>query len=280
MARAGRLLIVNADDYGLTDAISRGILRGHRDGVVTSASVLAVGPAAARTARWLAGAPRLGVGGHLALVGEDPPVLTAREVPTLVDRRGRLPLTWRAFLARAAAGRVDPADVRHEFAAQLDRLTRELGLRLTHLDSHQHLHLWPPVARALIDLAVHWRVPAVRLPASSAGGPKGRGVRHLSGRLAAALRQAGLAAPGGYAGLDEAGGLTAGPFTAALRTLAASPARTAEINCHPGAPADPDRARYAWDYQWEAELATLTSPALRRAIGDAGFRLATYADLR
>ncbi|HEX7094516.1 MAG TPA: ChbG/HpnK family deacetylase, partial [Acidimicrobiales bacterium] len=85
-----RLLIVNADDYGLTAAVSAGILRAHRNGIVTSTSVLALAPGFRQSAAWLLDEPSLGVGAHLALVGEDPPLLSAREIPTLVDRRGRL----------------------------------------------------------------------------------------------------------------------------------------------------------------------------------------------
>ena len=88
----------------------------------------------------------LGVGAHLALVGHQGPVLTAREVPSLVDRRGELAPSWRPFLTRCALGRVDPDDVRREFAAQVEAL-RSNGLTLTHLDTHQNLHLWPSIAR-------------------------------------------------------------------------------------------------------------------------------------
>ncbi|WP_205669243.1 ChbG/HpnK family deacetylase [Amycolatopsis suaedae] len=274
------LLIVNADDYALTEAISRGILRAHRDGVVTSTSVLAVGPALRRTAGWLTAEPALGVGAHLALVGEDPPVLTAAEIPTLVDRRGRFPLSWRAFLVRAATpGRVDPADVEREFTAQLDVLTRDHGLPLTHLDTHQHLHLWPPVAAVLVRLARRHGVGAVRLPSSAATGPKGAGIRLLSRRLAARIREAGLVAPAGYGGLDEAGALTLPRFLATVGRLAASRAASIEINCHPGEADDPDRARYAWDFRWDAELAALTSRELRTAIAGHGLRTGGYADL-
>src|SRR4051812_5129885 len=82
-----RLLIVNADDYGLTPGVSRAIVDGHRDGIVTSTSVIALGPAFAATRPWLDEVPALGTGAHLAAVGEDPPLLSAREIPTLVDRR-------------------------------------------------------------------------------------------------------------------------------------------------------------------------------------------------
>jgi chitin disaccharide deacetylase len=274
-----RLLIITADDYGLTEAIARGILRAHRDGVVTSTSVLAVGPAVGRTASWLGDQPDLGVGAHLALVGEDPPILTRREIPTLVNRTGRFPLTWWTFLARALAGRLDPADVERELDAQMRLLTRDHGLRLTHVDSHFHLHLWPPVAEAVAALARRWNIDAVRVPCSHACGPKGSGIRHLSRRLAARLRVAGLVSPDHHRGLDEAGRLTLPRFLATVDRLAASRASSVEINCHPGEADDPARRRYAWDYRWDDELAALTSRQLRDAIARHGFRLGRHADL-
>ena len=76
-----RLLIVNADDYGLTPAVSRGILRGVRDGVITSTSVLVLGSGFSRSVGWLRDETTLGVGVHLALVGEDPPLSSARDSP-------------------------------------------------------------------------------------------------------------------------------------------------------------------------------------------------------
>ncbi|MFD1152112.1 carbohydrate deacetylase [Saccharothrix hoggarensis] len=280
MSAARRLLIVNADDYGLTDGIARGVLRAHRDGVLTSTSVLAVGPAVRRTARWLADAPALGVGAHLALIGVDPPLLTRREIPTLVTRDGGFPREWRRFLARAAAGRIDPADVERELDAQVERLVGECGLNLTHLDTHQHLHLWPPVADVVVALARRWRIGAVRLPSSRAGGPKGAGIRRLSAGVRRRLTAAGLVSPGAYAGLDEAGRLTLPTFRSALERLTESSATAAEINCHPGEAADPEAsARYEWGFARAGELDALTSPELRDAVDHLGWRLGTYADL-
>ena len=100
--RADRLLIVNADDYALTEGVSRAVLAAARDGIVTSTSVLAVGPAFDGTASWLVDVG-LGTGAHLAAVGEDPPILTAREIPTLVDRRGAFNRSWRSLLTKVAA---------------------------------------------------------------------------------------------------------------------------------------------------------------------------------
>ncbi|GIF72108.1 ChbG/HpnK family deacetylase [Asanoa siamensis] len=274
-----RRLIVNADDYGLSEELSRGVLAAHDRGVVTGTSVLAVGPAVGTAAGWLRDRPALDVGAHLALVGEDPPLLSPREVPTLVDRRGRFPLRWRAFLLAAVTGRVDPADVRREFAAQLDRLTRDLRLTLTHVDTHQHLHLFPPVGRIVTDLAVERGIPAVRLPTSAARGPQGAWIRHWSRALAGRLRAAGLAFPAAYGGLDEAGGLTLDRARELVTRLAAGPAPVIEINCHPGTPSAADRARYAWGYRWEEELDALTNPALRAEVADLGLTLSGWRAL-
>ena len=130
----------------------RAVHRAHTDGIVTSTSVLAVGAAFDEAAARLRDAPGLAVGAHLALVGEDRPLLSAAEVPTLVDRDGRFPLGYRTVVARGAAGRIDPDEVRRELTAQLDRVAG-IGVPVTHLDTNQHTHLWPAVARVVVELA-------------------------------------------------------------------------------------------------------------------------------
>lgn len=272
------LLIVNADDYGLTDAVSTGILRGHRRGVVTSTSVLAVAPGFVTSGKWLADEPDLGVGVHLAAVGEDPPLLTAREVPTLVDRRGHLAPSWRVFLQRDMASLVDPADLLREFAAQVDAVAG-LGVTVSHLDSHQHLHLWPKVRRVVLDLAVAAGIPAVRVPRSHRRHPVAGGVRRLSRVLAQRATAAGLCVPEDAAGIDEVGAVGATCFEAALDRFAARRVASAEIGTHPGEAEDPDRHRYRWGYQWGRELDLLTSSRARRAIEQRGFELGSFQDL-
>jgi predicted glycoside hydrolase/deacetylase ChbG (UPF0249 family) len=274
---AGRLLIVNADDYGLTPGVGRGILSAHREGIVTSTSVLAVAPSFAATARWLADVPSLGVGAHLAAVGEDPPLLGATEVPTLVDRRGRFPRSWRQFLVLAAARRIDPDDVAREFGAQVEAITAT-GVRLTHLDTHQHLHLWPLVRTVVLGMAERLGV-AVRVTRSAARSPVGVVVGRLSRALEGDARSRGIPHPIGAAGLDEAGSLDGPTLLRTLTRLAASGAGPVEVGCHPGAGDDPDRTRYRWGYRWEDELTALTSPEARRAVDAGGFTLGTYADL-
>ena len=241
-----RLLIVSADDLGLTDGVCRAVARGFAEGVVTSTSLLAVGRAFGSAVRVLRDAPGLDAGAHLAMVGEDPPLLTSREIPTLVNKQGRFPLSYRTVLARGFARRIDPEDVRREFTAQLQRI-RAAGVHVSHLDTHQHVHLWPAVGRVVTELARQQGIAAVRTPASHRVLPVGFGVNVLASRLRRRLSAAGLATTDSYTGLDEAG--------------------------------DPDLARFTWGYRWSDELAMLLAPRTRTLIDAAGFRLAGFADL-
>lgn len=277
---ASRLLIVNADDYGLTEGVCRAIVRAHTEGIVTSTSALAVAPGFERCAKWLDDVPDLGVGIHLAAVGEDPPLLSSSEIPTLVDKKGNLPLSWRQFLPRMAAGRIDPADVEREFAAQGEAVRSALGPgRVTHLDTHQHLHLWPRVADIVCRLSERWDVRAARVTRSHERSAKGRVVNRLARQLQRRCTRAGIATPEAFAGFDEAGRVEAGRLATVIDRLAASGASTAEIGMHPGEHGDEDLSRYEWNYRWGSELDALVAPTTRAAIDASGFRLGTFASL-
>ena len=271
-----RPLIVNADDYGLTAGVSQGILEAHAKGIVTSTSVLVLGRGFEQASRWLADTGSLEAGIHLAAVGEDAPVLSAREIPSLVDRRGRLRSSWRSFLAAACRGGVDEADLEREFAAQLE-VARGKGLVLSHVDTHQHLHLWPSVRDVVVRLAEANGIGAIRVPRSAAP-VKGAGINQLADGLAARAAAAGLASPDWAAGLDEAGRMHGHQFVRALAHVSAPGHRSAEIGCHPGHAADA-RADYRWGYDWDSELQWLTSAEARRAVDHAGFYLAGYGAL-
>lgn len=267
------LLIVNADDYGLTEATSRAILECHTDGVLTSTTVLVPAPGFASTVGWLHEHPDLGVGVHLALVGEDPPLLGAAEIPSLVDDRGRFPESWREFARRSALGRIDAADVERELSAQIDAVLAE-GVALTHLDSHQHLHEWPtmwPVVRRLLDRAGVRALRSTNAPGVAPMAVLGRLTSFRAGR-------AGIAVPDRFAGFSDSGSLTEPALLAAIDAIPAG-VRSVEIGCHPGAELDPDRSRYDWDFHWAEEAAGLRSDRVRARIEDAGHQLVTFGAL-
>lgn len=268
-------LIVNADDFGLTVATSHAIEEAHRSGLVTSTSVLAVAPAATSSLASL-DAPDLDVGVHLALVGEDPPLLSATEVPTLVDRRGRLPRSWRTLLARVV--RMDPEEVVREMRAQVE-LVRRAGHAPTHLDTHQHVHLLPRISTAVVRVAEVEDIAWVRVPEARASGPRARGIGHLSARLRSEVAAAGRRAADRFTGIEDAGHQTSTSLRRRLQEVAVGAPQVVEVNVHPGAATDPARGRYAWGYEWADELSALVDPATAATCADLGLRPRRRGDL-
>ena len=151
---AARRLIVNADDFGLTGGVSRGILRAHREGLVTSTTVLASLPAQPELDAMAAASPGLGLGLHFNLTWGRP-VSPAETVASLVDADGRFGRDLAVLRERAR-----PDEVRRECEAQIEAFTRRFGRGPTHLDSHHHAHRVPRVMDAVVDVVVAARVPA------------------------------------------------------------------------------------------------------------------------
>jgi predicted glycoside hydrolase/deacetylase ChbG (UPF0249 family) len=107
--------------------------------------------------------PTLGVGCHVVLVDGDA-VLPPAEVASLIDQKtGRFPASLAVFLTRLFTGRIRPAEIEAEAAAQIARL-QDAGLRLTHIDTHKHTHMFPPVLRPVLRAARAAGIGAVRNP--------------------------------------------------------------------------------------------------------------------
>jgi predicted glycoside hydrolase/deacetylase ChbG (UPF0249 family) len=157
-----RRLVVNADDLGLTAAVNDGIFDAHQHGILTSASLFAGAPATADAIRRARAHPSLGLGAHLTLV-DGTPTLPPTHIPTLVRSDRRFPPSWKRFLAACLRGRVSMVEVERELTAQIESLL-EAGVRLTHLDTHKHVHVYPPLFAVVARLACRFDVPAVRVP--------------------------------------------------------------------------------------------------------------------
>ena len=135
-----RVVVVNADDFGRSDAINRGIIEAHEHGIVTSASLMVLWPAAPDAAAYAREHPELSVGLHVDL-GE------------WVLQDGM----WRALYERVALTERDPLE--REIRNQIERCRDLLGRDPTHLDSHQHVHLREPARSILMGLANELGVP-------------------------------------------------------------------------------------------------------------------------
>ncbi len=272
-------LIVNADDFGSSVAVNRGVEQACREGVVTSASLMAGGPAFDDALARLDDLAELGVGVHLTL-SDSLAVLERAAAPTLVGPGRALPKGAAAFARAFFSGKISLADVRAELRAQVARISAA-GVRVTHLDGHQHLQNLPAVAAVVMELAREFGVRAVRLSRCRLW-PLGRqwlgrqlALRLLAEAFGAHARRAGLKMPDGLEGQEWAGALTAERLSAVVARLEPG---TWELMCHPAAPYAGD-APDADGYDRAAELAALTAPAVRAALEERRIRLVNYAAL-
>ena len=274
MPAGERLLVVNADDFGFTRDVNQGILEAHTGGILTATTLMANGSAFADAVRLAREHPSLDIGCHLVLIGGN----------SLLDPSRALPRGVRELLAALAAGRLR---VYEELVAQVRRIL-DSGLAPTHLDTHKHTHLAPPVLDAVTRIAEQFRIPWVRRPfdvpltAARAAAPfltktTSRGLRFLRRGFERALARRGCRATDHFAGFQLTGRLRTAELIALLRAL---PDGVTEFMCHPGRCGEELLAASTrLKHSREEELVALTAPDTRRAIGETGILLVNYRDL-
>ena len=271
-------LIVNADDYGRTAAVSRGARNAHLFGIVTSTTCMMNMPSVVddiRTA--LAESPHMGLGVHLVLTSGKP-LLPADRVSSLASADGSFHKLDQ-LLARLE--QIDPFQAKAEWRAQIERFVAAAGRPPTHLDSHHHSsYFTEPLFRGMLELAREYGA-GIRLVIAQGGDDSMAG---LPDKNLAPIRE--------YAPrlLNEFKPRTPDVFCASfydkmatkeelLRLIHGLQPGTAEIMCHPGY-ADPTLlAGSTYASQRESELAVLTDPEIRQAIKARGIELISFAQL-
>lgn len=250
-------VIVNADDFGLLDSVNQAIATAHRDGILTSASVLANGPALADALAMARDMPSLGLGVHLALTELKP--LT--NCPSLAPN-GRFPASHGQVFRRFLFGRQDPAQIRDELRAQLERVMRS-GLAVDHVDGHGHVHILPAVLEELAPLCREYCIPAIRWPLEESRLQRGSFKAKVKRAVLAGLCSQGeaelgdLCRPAGFYGLLGSGRMVEARLLAVAAELEEA-AEPVEIMVHP---AMADEAAYS-GYLGRQELDALTAPAV------------------
>jgi hopanoid biosynthesis associated protein HpnK len=237
-----RRLIVNADDFGLTPGVNRAIIELHAAGLVTSTSLMARAGATDEAIEFARATPSLGVGCHVLLV-DGQPVLPPEKIPSLVDARtGRFPNSLTTFLLRLFTGRIRAEEIEAEAAAQIAFL-QQRGLRLTHIDTHKHVHIFSAALRPILRAAHAAGIHAVRHPfepewavRAALGAPLARVVqiaalRPLAPRSNKILAQEGFTTADGTIAMAGTGKLDAAALRSLLEQL---PAGTWELVTHPG----------------------------------------------
>ena len=277
-------LIVNADDFGLTAGVNRAIAELHNAGVVTSASLMARAAATEEAIELARSMPTLGVGCHVVLVDGDP-VLPAHQIPTLVDRKtGRFPSSLDKFLARLFTGRIRAAEIEAEAAAQVG-LLQQRGLRLTHVDSHMHTHVFSAVLRPVLRAAGAAGIRAIRHPfepewavRATAGASLRRiaaltALRTLEPRSRRILAGEGFVTTDGTIAMAGTGTLDASALRSLLERL---PSGTWELVTHPGYN-DASLAQVRTRLHASRDVERQSLPAIREF---PAIQLASFADLQ
>lgn len=275
-------LIVHADDFGLSAAVNAGIVRAHREGILTSTSIIAAGRAIDDACARLHSAPMLDIGVHLTLVGERS--MAAHDlIPTLLDDTGLLLPDAATFIKRYLAGGIALHEVRSELDAQI-RSVLSRGIKVTHLDGHQHLHMLPGIRRVVGALAREYAIPAIRYPHEAlktymlrepGGLPRLLQLLALNTACAAA-DVTDARRPDRFFGFFYGGRLTKPNLMTVLQHLPTG--GTCELMCHPG---DADAAAHHahWNYCWQDERDALIDADVRTYLQQRGVQLISYANL-
>jgi chitin disaccharide deacetylase len=289
-----RRLIVNADDFGFTAGINRAIVEAHAHGIVTSSTLMANGKAFEDAVRLAQSAPRLSIGCHVVLIDGEP-VLDAKLLPSITSARAsgaRFRDGLRSFAARALAGRLDAGEIEAEASAQIRKLQSN-GIRVSHLDTHKHTHLFPPVLQSLLRAARACGVQAIRNPFGPRKPLKSselltrpslwtryaevRILRTLAAKFRDSASRENFATPDGTLGIVVTGALDEKLF----RGIAAiMPEGTWEFVCHPGYNDDDLKsANTRLRASRETELRVLTMPEARQLLLQQGIELISYREL-
>lgn len=257
---AERGLIVTADDFGIAPEVNEAVMRAHREGILTCASLMVASPAAADAVVRAKTMPNLGVGLHLVLV-EGKPVLPPSQIPALVGADGY----FRTDMVKASFGMFFRPKVRRQLAAEIEAqfaAFASTGLPLDHVNAHKHFHLHPTIGRLAVEIGKRYGMKAMRAPIEprevirriEPGATGGDLERFVGARLKDRLWVKGIWSPDAVFGLAWSGAMTARRVAAILDNL---PEGVSEIYLHPALSAYNGSVR---GYRYSDEFAALMAP--------------------
>lgn len=233
-------IIVNADDFGRHKLMNAAVEQGLTTGCLRSATIMPGGIAFDDAIRIAKAHPDLGVGIHLTMVNGNP-ILPPDKIPSLVTSEGVFWPDHTTFVKKYFLGQIKLRELKMELAAQL-RKVRDTGLKISHVDSHQHLHTLPRIIDIVLDLAQEAGIKAIRIPRTpikaeeaelnSVGQLIGRaGLATLAQMAASKAKNRCFVMPDHFAGLVAGGAVDA----ATLRQIAMNLEEgTTEVMMHPG----------------------------------------------
>lgn len=264
---------MNADDFGFTPDVNQGIVEAHRNGILTATTLMANGEAFEDALRWARATPTLDIGCHLVMV-QGTSLVSGKAFPATLTQ------LVKALLRRD----IDPYE---ELKAQIQRIL-SAGITPTHLDTHKHTHLAPPVLNAVARLSEEFAVRWVRrpfdFPMTALRGPipatkrlTSDALRLLRSRFQRVLKKHGCRSTDHFAGFQITGRFRTAEL---LQLIGKLPEGSTELMVHPGHCGDALRhAITRLKESREQELAALVAPEVRAALERGGIELVSYRDL-
>jgi hopanoid biosynthesis associated protein HpnK len=261
--------IINADDFGLCPAVNEGIILAHRQGILTSATLMANTSGFEQAVALARENPALGVGLHLNIV-RGRPVSPPETIPTLLGPDGRFPSEAGRIIRRVATRRIKPAEIERDLRAQIEKVLAA-GRPLTHFDSEKHMHALPPVFKVALKLGAEYGIRKIRfireysLSRRISRSAKAAFLSLCCRSMKRRVLAAGFVITDAFYGICNSGRMNAAVLRRLVRRLGEG---TTEIMVHPGfRPADPavveaEVGRYYINDFRELELQALLDPGL------------------
>lgn len=279
-------VIINADDFGMSEEVNEAVIRAYKEGVLTSTSLMVTGAAFDSAVRLAKQNPGLAVGIHLVtVVGKS--VLPSPEIPSLVDREGNLSNNPTAAGLKYFFSPRARRQIRKELSAQFEKF-HSTGLPLSHIDGHLHLHVHPVIFNAALELGEKYSARRMRVPFEERRlalefdrSNRLRKTIHtlLFGGLARymknKLEERGFTFAERVYGNLQSGGMSERYFLYALDNLTAE---TSEIYFHPAVYPD-EKLLSADERQCSIEFEALTSKKVKQRVQALGLRLTNYSEL-
>ena len=278
-------LIINADDFGLTGGINKGIILAHKKGILTSATLIPNMSGFEEAVTLAKENKTLGVGIHLNII-RGKPVSDPQKVETLLNNKGNF-LTIYPFLKKFISRKINIKEIEYEFSAQIEKVLKE-GIEITHFDSEKHIHSLPPIMKIVIKLAKEYRIPRIRFInefclSFSIRSLKAIIVSYLNKRMKETILKARILIPDRFYGICESGKMNVEKFKKIFSNI--SPGIT-EIMTHPGI-IDDEYKRIEQEYgpyylgkEREKELEALIDSDLKDIIKKENIHLINYGDIK
>lgn len=275
-------LIVHADDFGLSEKVNEGIIRAHIDGILTSTSIIACGNAFDQAVDLSKANPSLDLGIHLTLI-EERPLLSPVDIPSLVLENGYFHPHAKNFLKKYVLNKISITDIEREFNAQFEKVF-DYGLPISHIDSHQHIHILPKVFEITSGLAEKYRIKQVRIPNERFRLYMFKRISSYPRVLQSLILKTIISFVDNdlihsmpqFWGFFYGGRLNRYNLNTVIDNLPKN--GVSEIMCHPGLK-DSGSPYLHWEYNWNDELEALTDAKIRSLITRKGISLMSYREM-